>query len=65
MDVAKLLHASQEFEWGEPVCSGDTITTELSVKDIYPKGPNGFYVFEPCRTTRTATRSRAAPGPTS
>ena len=46
MDVAKLLHASQEFEWGEPVCSGDTITTELSVKDIYPKGPNGFYVFE-------------------
>ena len=46
MDVTKLLHASQDFEWGEPVCSGDTITTELSVKDIYPKGPNGFYVFE-------------------
>jgi acyl dehydratase len=46
MDVAKLLHGSQEFTWGEPVCAGDTITTELTVEDIYAKGPNGFYVFE-------------------
>jgi acyl dehydratase len=46
MDVAKLLHGEQEFVWAEPVCAGDVITTELSVADIYKKGPNGFYVFE-------------------
>jgi acyl dehydratase len=52
MDVAKLLHASQEFTWGEPVCAGDVITTELTVADIYPKGPNGFYVFETVSTNQ-------------
>jgi acyl dehydratase len=46
MDLAKLLHGGQEFVWGEPVCAGDTITTEMSVKDIYEKGGMGFYVFE-------------------
>ena len=46
MDVAKLLHGGQEFTWGEPVCAGDVITTELTVGDIYAKGPNGYYVLE-------------------
>ena len=46
MDFARLLHGGQEFAWGEPVCAGDAITTETTVKDIYEKGGMGFYVFE-------------------
>ena len=46
MDFARMLHGSQEFVWGEPVCAGDTITTEASVKDVYERGGMGFYVFE-------------------
>jgi acyl dehydratase len=46
MDIARLLHGGQEFVWGEPVCAGDVITTELTVSDIYEKGPNGFYVLQ-------------------
>ena len=38
--------------WGEPVCAGDVITTELTVGDIYAKGPNGFYVFETVSTNQ-------------
>ena len=46
MDLARLLHAGQEFAWGEPACAGDTISTEASVKEVYPRGDNAFYVFE-------------------
>jgi acyl dehydratase len=46
MDLARLLHGSQEFVWGEPVCAGDLITTQLTIGDIYEKGGNGFYVLE-------------------
>jgi acyl dehydratase len=46
MNFAMLVHGGQEFVWGEPVCSGDTISTEVSVKDIYERGGMGFYVFE-------------------
>ena len=45
INFAMLVHGGQEFEWGEPVCAGDTITTTASVKDIYEKGGMGFYVF--------------------
>ena len=46
INFAMLVHGAQEFEWGEPVCAGDTITTTASVKDIHEKGGMGFYVFE-------------------
>ena len=46
MNFAMLVHGGQEFVWGEPVCAGDTITTEASVKEIYERGGMGFYVFE-------------------
>ena len=46
INFAMLVHGGQEFEWGEPVCAGDTITTTASVKDIHEKGGMGFYVFE-------------------
>ena len=46
VNLAMMVHGSQEFVWGEPVCSGDTITTETSVNDISERGGMGFYVFE-------------------
>jgi acyl dehydratase len=46
MDLTRLLHGGQEFVWQEPVCAGDTISTEASVTDIYARGDNAFYIFE-------------------
>ena len=46
INFAMMVHGGQEFVWGEPVCAGDTITTETSVKDVYERGGMGFYVFE-------------------
>jgi acyl dehydratase len=44
--LPRMVHGGQEFVWGEPVCAGDTITTEASVKEIYEKDGKAFYVFE-------------------
>jgi acyl dehydratase len=44
--LPRMVHGGQEFVWGEPVCAGDAITTEASVKEIYEKDGKGFYVFE-------------------
>jgi acyl dehydratase len=46
INFARMLHGGQEFVWGEPVCSGDTITTTTTVKDLYERGGMEFYVFE-------------------
>jgi acyl dehydratase len=41
-----MVHGGQAFEWGEPVCAGDVITTTSECKEIYEKDGKGFYVFE-------------------
>jgi len=46
IDFARMLHGSQEFEWGEPVCAGDTITTETTVEDLYERTGMEFFVFK-------------------
>jgi acyl dehydratase len=46
MNFAAMVHGGQEFEWGEPVCSGDEITTTPRCAEIYEKDGKGFYVFE-------------------
>ncbi len=46
INVMLMVHGSQEFVWGEPVCAGDTVTTEASVKDMYEKLGRKFYIFE-------------------
>jgi acyl dehydratase len=46
INFATMVHGGQEFSWGEPVCSGDEITTTASCADIYEKDGMGFYVFE-------------------
>ena len=46
INLAAMVHGGQEFAWGEPVCSGDEITTTATCAEISEKGGMGFYVFE-------------------
>jgi acyl dehydratase len=46
IDLTRMVHGGQEFHWGEPVCAGDTITTEAELKDVYEQDGKVFYVFE-------------------
>ena len=46
IDFMRMVHGGQEFVWGEPVCSGDTITTTTTFKDLSEKNGRKFYVFE-------------------
>ena len=46
IDFMRMVHGGQAFVWGEPVCSGDTITTETVFKDYVEKDGRKFYVFE-------------------
>ena len=52
INLMMMLHGSQEFLWGEPVCAGDTITTAAQVKDLYEKDGRQFYVFESVSTNQ-------------
>jgi acyl dehydratase len=52
INLATMLHGSQEFVWGEPVCDGDVIETTATCAEIYEKGGNGFYVFETVSTNQ-------------
>ena len=47
-----MVHGGQEFVWGEPVVSGDKISTTAEVKEIYEKDGKGFYVFESVSTNQ-------------
>ena len=46
INLMMMVHGSQEFEWGEPVVAGDTISTEVVLKDVFDKNGMKFYVFE-------------------
>jgi acyl dehydratase len=53
INLMLMLHGSQEFVWGEPVCAGDTITTRATMKDMYEKDDGKqFYVFESVSTNQ-------------
>ena len=45
INLAAMVHGSQEFVWGEPVCAGDVITTQPRLADVYEQNGRGFYVF--------------------
>jgi acyl dehydratase len=45
INLALMVHGSQEFEWEEPVVAGDVITTQVTVTDLYEKDGKEFYVF--------------------
>jgi acyl dehydratase len=46
INLMLMVHGEQEFEWDEPVCAGDTITTSVQLKDVFDKKGMKFYVFE-------------------
>jgi acyl dehydratase len=46
MNFAAMVHGGQEFEWSEPACAGDEITTTAKCLEIFEKDGKGFYVFE-------------------
>jgi acyl dehydratase len=52
INLPAMVHGGQEFEWGEPVCAGDVITTTARCKEIYEKDGRGFYVFESVSTNQ-------------
>jgi acyl dehydratase len=45
IDYARMLHGGQTFEFGAPVCHGDTITTIAKVEDIREKKSLVFFVL--------------------
>ena len=57
MNFAAMVHGGQEFDWGEPVCAGDTITTAVTCKDIAERDGKGFYVFESVSTNQDGERT--------
>jgi acyl dehydratase len=57
MNFAAMVHGGQEFEWGEPVCAGDTITTAVTCKEISERDGMGFYVFESVSTNQDTERT--------
>jgi acyl dehydratase len=48
LDIARILHGSQDFEYYEPICAGDRITVTARVADIFDKkgGALDFVVME-------------------
>ena len=52
INVGAMVHGGQVFEWGEPVCAGDQITTNATCKEIYERDGKGFYVFETISTNQ-------------
>jgi acyl dehydratase len=46
INLAAMVHGGQVFEWGEPVCAGDEITTQARVAEIREQDGRAFYVFE-------------------
>jgi acyl dehydratase len=52
INLPAMVHGGQQFEWGEPVCAGDEITTTARCTDIYEKDGKGFYVFETVSTNQ-------------
>ena len=52
INFGAMVHGGQAFEWGEPVCAGDEITTTATCKEIYEQDGKGFYVFESVSTNQ-------------
>jgi acyl dehydratase len=46
INLAAMVHGGQVFEWGEPVCAGDVITTQGTLTEAYEKDGKQFFVFE-------------------
>ena len=54
VNIALMVHGSQEFRWGPLVVAGDEVTTSFTVTDISESGGKGFYVFTSVSTNQSA-----------
>jgi acyl dehydratase len=52
INLMAMVHGGQQFEWGEPVCEGDVITTRAKCVEISERDGRGFYVFESVSTNQ-------------
>jgi acyl dehydratase len=52
IDLARMLHGSQEFVWGPLVVAGDEIDTRVTIREIAERMGMGFYVFESVSTNQ-------------
>jgi acyl dehydratase len=57
INLPVMVHGGQEFEWGEPVCAGDLITTTATCKEIYEQDGRGFYVFQSVSTNQEGSET--------
>ena len=55
INFATMVHGGQDFEWGEPACSGDEITTTPSASRSTRKTARASTSSSPSPSTRTAT----------
>ena len=46
INLAAMVHGGQVFEWGEPVCAGDLVTTTATLTDLRESNGMTFYEFE-------------------
>jgi acyl dehydratase len=46
INLAAMVHGGQVFEWGEPVCAGDLVTTTATLTDLRERNGMTFYEFE-------------------
>ena len=49
IDLGKVLHAEQSFQYHAPICAGDSLTFETRVSDIYDKKGGALeFVVQDC-----------------
>lgn len=42
LDLSRVLHAEQEYEWGRPLAIGETLTAEATIEEIRIRGGFGI-----------------------
>lgn len=42
LDLSRVLHTEQEYEWGRPLAIGETLTAEATIEEIRIKGGLGI-----------------------
>ena len=57
INLAAMVHGGQVFEWGEPVCAGDVITSQGRLAEAYEKDGKEFYVFESTSTNQNGEQT--------
>ena len=52
IDIGRVLHAEQSFNYYAPICAGDRLTFTTEVSDIYQKKGGALeFVVQDCRVT--------------